>query len=191
MAVVQSTKQGGNITIEAASPGLTPATVTLPVKAATLRPQVPPWERKIPQGEGITGLWRPAPAEGASESSAPPAIGDSIYAFKQEGSSLTGTVEGTGASFFGGGDVPAPIETGKIDGSAISFKVGNSSFAGNVKGDRIELQRSASPGPSTPKPQEKAADAPDIGPAPDSSDPSRGPSRPPSTVQVLLKRVER
>jgi len=134
MAVVQSTKQGGNITVEAASPGLAPATVTLLVKAATLRPQVPRWERKIPQGEGITGLWRPAPADGGPESSAPPAIGDSIYSFKQEGSSLTGTVEGTGASFFGGGDIPAPIEAGKIDGSAISFRVGNSSFAGNIKG---------------------------------------------------------
>ena len=191
MAVVQSTKQGGNITVEAASPGLAPATVTLLVKAATLRPQVPRWERKIPQGEGITGLWRPAPADGGSESSAPPAIGDSIYSFKQEGSSLTGTVEGTGASFFGGGDIPAPIEAGKIDGSAISFRVGNSSFAGNIKGDRIELQRSGSPGSSTTKPPEKASDAPEIGPAPDGSDPSRGPSHPPSTVLVELRRVER
>ncbi|PYY24409.1 MAG: beta-galactosidase [Acidobacteria bacterium] len=191
MAVVQSTKQGGNITVEAASPGLAPATVTLLVKAATLRPQVPRWERKIPQGEGITGLWRPAPADGGPESSAPPAIGDSIYSFKQEGSSLTGTVEGTGASFFGGGDIPAPIEAGKIDGSAISFRVGNSSFAGNIKGDRIELQRSGSPGSSTTKPPEKASDAPEIGPAPDGSDPSRGPSHPPSTVLVELRRVER
>jgi beta-galactosidase len=190
MAVVQSTKQSGNISVEASSPGLAPATVTLPVEAVTLRPQVPLWERQVPKGEGITGLWRPIPPEGRPESSALPAMGDSIYSLKQEGSSLAGTVEGTGANFFGGGDVPAPIVNGTINGSTISFTVGNSSFTGNIKGDHIELQRSASPG-SMPSPAEKAADAPDIGPAPDGSDPSRGPSRPASTVPVVLRRVER
>jgi len=190
IAVVQSAKQGGNITVEAASPGLAPATVTLPVKAVRLRPQVPLWEREVPKGEGVTGLWRPIPPEGRSESSTLPAVGDSIYSLKQEGSSLAGTVEGTGANFFGGGDVPAPIVNGTINGSAISFTVGNSSFTGNIKGERIELQRSASPG-SLPNPPEKAADAPDIGPAPDGSDPSRGPSRPPSSVPVVLRKVER
>jgi len=190
MAVVQSTKQGGNITVEATSPGLVRATATLPVKAVTLRPQVAPWEREIPKGEGVTGLWRPVPLEGDSESFAPSPAVDSVYSFKQEGNSLTGTVEGTATSFFGGGDVPAPIVNGNIDGSAISFKAGNSNFTGSVKRDRLELRRSASPG-GTPNPPEKAPDAPDIGPAPDGSDPSRGPSRNPSTVQVLLKRVER
>jgi len=190
MAVVQSTKQGGNITVEATSPGLVPATVTLPVKAVTLRPQVPLWEREIPKGEGVTGLWRPIPPEAGSESSALPPVGDAIYSFKQEGSSLTGTVEGTGATFFGGGDVPAPIANGNINGSIISFKAGTSSFTGNIKGDRIELQRSAGPGGAA-NPPEKAPDAPDIGPAPDGSDPSRGPSRPSSSVPVLLRKVER
>ena len=174
MAVVQSTKQGGNITVEATSPGLVRATATLPVKAVTLRPQVAPWEREIPKGEGVTGLWRPVPLEGDSESFAPSPALDSVYSFKQEGNSLTGTVEGTATSFFGGGDVPAPIVNGNIDGSAISFKAGNSNFTGSVKRDRLELRRSASPG-VTPNPPEKAPDAPDIGPAPDGSDPSRGP----------------
>jgi beta-galactosidase len=188
MAVAQSTKQGGNITIKATSRGLAPATVTLPVKAVTLRPQVPLWERQIPKGEGVTGLWRPMPPEGGSESSAP--AGDAIYSFKQEGSSLNGTVEGTGATFFGGGDVPAPIVNGTISGNTISFKAGTSTFTGNIKGDRIELQRSAAPAGAA-NPPEKASDAPDIGPAPDGSDPSRGPTRPPSSVPVVLSKVER
>jgi beta-galactosidase len=68
--------------------------------------------------------------------------------------------------------------------------LGNSSFTGNIKRDHIELQRSASPG-SMQSPAEKAVDAPAIGPAPDGSDPSRGPSRPPSTIPVVLRRVER
>jgi len=191
MAVVQSTKQGGNLTVEATSPGLAAATVTVPVKAVTLRPQVALWEREIPKGNGVTGLWRPTPPGGSSDSSAPSAVGDFVYSFKQEGSSLTGVVEGTGGSFFGGGDAPAPVMNGKIDGNSISFQAGNSSFACNIIGDRIELQRSANPASSTPNPPEKAADAPDIGPAPDGSDPSRGPSRPPSTVPLVLRRAER
>jgi beta-galactosidase len=190
MAVVQSRKQGGSITVEATSPGLAAATVTLPVKAVTLRPQVPLWEREIPKGEGITGLWRPIPPANVSGLSAQPPFADSIYSFKQEGGSLTGTMEGTGANFFGGGDVPAPIVNGTINGSVISFKAGSSSFTGSIKGDGIELQRSAIPG-GTANPPEKAPDAPDIGPAPDGSDPSRGPSRPPSSVPVLLRKMER
>ena len=104
---------------------------------------------------------------------------------------MTGVVEGTGVSFFGGGDVPAPVVNGKIDGNSISFKAGNSSFAGSITGDRIELERSANPTSGTANPPEKVADAPDIGPAPDGSDPSRGPSRPPASVPVVLRRAER
>src|ERR1035438_4122652 len=53
MALVQSAKAAGSITVEASSPGLTPASVTISSKAVKLRPQVPVWEREIPSGEGI------------------------------------------------------------------------------------------------------------------------------------------
>ncbi len=186
MAVVQSTKKGGNISVEATSPGLTPATVTIGVKAVTLRSQVATWEREVPKGEGITGLWRPEPA---SESSAP-SVGDSLFSLKQEGNNLSGTVEGVGTNFFGGSDVPTPITNGTINGGSLSFKAGNNSFSGSMKGDRIELQRSIPPGFAAPA-VEKSPDAPDIGPAPDGSDPSRGPVRPPSVIAVVLRRVQR
>ena len=43
--------------------------------------------------------------------------------------------------FFGGNDAPLPIEEGKVDGNSVSFKAGNSTFSGTLKGDQIELQR--------------------------------------------------
>ena len=185
MAVVQSTKSGGNLTVDASSPGLTSATVSIPVKSVALRPQVAVWERPIPTGEGITGLWRQEPPEPSGHS-----VGDSLFSFRQEGSNLSGTVEGVGTNFFGGGDVPIPITNGAIDGSRISFKAGTNTFNGNIRGERIELQRSIPPGFAAP-PVETSPEAPDVGPAPDGSDPSRGPARPPSVIAVVLRKVKR
>jgi beta-galactosidase len=188
-ALVQSTKKGGEITVEASAPGLAPATVTIAAKAAALRPQVATWEREVPKGEGITGLWRPV-SDGALKLWFL-GSGDSVYSFKQEGSSLRGAVEGTGMSFTGGSDAPAPIVNGKIEGDAISFKAGGNTFSGTIKGDRIELQRSVNLGWELPKPPQKAADAPDIGPAPDGSDPSIGNFEIPKTIPVVLRKAER
>jgi len=193
MAVVQSTKKAGSITVEAVAPALESVTATINAKSGTLRPQVAQWEREVPKGEGVTGLWRPAPMEGANseimEFIAPQ--GGSVYAFKQDGSSLTGTVEGASVNFAGGMDVPAPIVNGKINGSAIEFKVGSNSFTGTIKGELIELQRSINLGWEMPKPPQKAPDAPDICPAPDGSDPSIGDWHIPSAIPVVLRRVER
>ena len=61
MAIIQATKKTGSITVEATSPGLSSAKVTITTKSATLRPQVAVWEREVPTGSGITGLWRPEP----------------------------------------------------------------------------------------------------------------------------------
>ncbi len=191
MAVVQSTKKNGTITIEATASGLTAATATIAVKAATLRPQLAAWEREVPKGSGITGLWRPEHVEAGSDFLAFIAGGDSVYSFKQEGNSLTGTVEGTSVNFTGGSDLPAPILNGKVDGSAVTFKVGSNNFTGTVKGDHIELQRSINIGFDLPKTPEKAADAADIGPAPDGSDPSIGGWNIPSSIPVVLKRAKR
>ena len=191
MAVLQSTKTAGSITIEATSPGLSPASVSIATNAATLRPQVAAWEREVPKGSGITGLWRPEPA-GRSGILAFLAGGDSVYSFRQDGGSLIGSVEGTGVSFIGGSDVPAPVVEGKVNGSAVSFKVGGSSYTGTAKDDRIELQRTINLPWEMPKPPEKPANAPDIGPPPDGSDPSMGSDwHLPPSIPVVLRRVQR
>jgi beta-galactosidase len=192
MAVVQSTRKGGNITVEASAPGLESARATVNAKTATLRPQVEIWERDVPQGAGVTGLWRETPAEGEqSEIMAFIAGSGAVYSFKHDGSSLTGTVEGASVNFTGGMDVPAPIVNGKVSGDAIEFKVGGNSLTGTIKGERIELQRTINLGWAIPKTPEKAPDAPDIGPAPDGSDPSSGDWNIPSAIPVVLKRAKR
>jgi len=61
MAIVQSTKAKGGITVRATSPGLAAASVTIDAREVSLRPQVEAWRREVPVGSGITGLWRPRP----------------------------------------------------------------------------------------------------------------------------------
>jgi beta-galactosidase len=185
MALVQSTKAAGTITVEASSPGLTPASVTISTKAVKLRPQLPAWERAVPAGEGITGLWRPA--GGASQ----------LFTFQQNGNALTGTVEGGGA-FGGGGDAPNAIEAGKVDGASISFSAANVTYTGTLKGDAIELQRTGGGFQGgrggRGAPAEPAGPRPAIGPPPDGTDPSRGIGGgrgPQSPAPAVLRRVKR
>ena len=90
MALVQSTKQAGAITVDAESPGLAPSRVTISSRSVELRPQVTVWEREVPAGPGITGLWRPAPPVAGA--------GGGIYTFRQNGNTLTGTIEGAGGT---------------------------------------------------------------------------------------------
>jgi beta-galactosidase len=193
MALVQSTNDAGDITVEASAPGLTGASCKIPAKSITLRPQIAVWEREVPKGPGITGLWRPAPLPAnAPEFLAFLGGGDSVYTFRQDGGSLNGAVEGTSVSFIGGSDVPAPISQGKVEGDSVSFQVGNTTFKGTIKGDQIELERSINLGWEFPKPPVKSPDAPDIGPAPDGSDPSVGAGwRIPKSIPVVLRRAER
>jgi beta-galactosidase len=184
LALMQSTKAAGTITVEASSPGLTPASVTISTKAVKLRPQAPAWERAAPAGEGITGLWRPA--GGASQ----------VFTFQQNGNALTGTVEG-GGGFGGGGDTPIAITDGKVNGANISFSAANAAYTGTLKPDAIELQRT---GGATGgrggrgAPAEPAGPRPTIGPPPDGSDPSRsiGGGRGPQTpAPMVLHRAKR
>jgi beta-galactosidase len=194
MGVVQSTKTAGSITVEATSPGLTPASVTIAAKAATRRPQVAVWEREVPVGGGITGLWRPVPATGEANGLLAMLFGgsDSVFSLRQDGNALTGTVEGTSGGFFGGNDAPVPITEGKVEGDNVSFKAGNSTFSGTLKGDQIELQRTIDFGFRLTTPREPPAGSrPAIGPAPDGSDPSIGAGfrRPPGPL--VLHRVQR
>ena len=191
MAVVQSSKTAGNITVEAASPGLTSASLTIATKQVNLRPQVDVWERKIPSGQGITGLWRPLPS-GPSNDFISMIVGtNTVFTLQQDGSKLTGIVEG-GAGFFGGDDVPSPIVEGKVDGDHVSFKSGDSNYTGTIKSGRIDLQRSFNLPWETPTPAKPDPNRPAIGPAPDGSDPSIDTTwEVPSGVPVVLRRVER
>jgi beta-galactosidase len=192
MGLVQSTKTPGSITVEATSPGLAPASVTIAAKGVTLRPQVAVWEREVPAGSGITGLWRPVPATDGSGLLAFLAGGGTmVFSLRQDGNNLTGSVEGTGGGFFGGNDVPIPIAEGKVDGNSVSFKAGNNSFSGTLKADQIELQRSMDFGFKFPSPAEEAAGRPAIGPPPDGSDPSINASwRLPRNIPMVLHRVQ-
>jgi len=195
MAIVQSTKTGASITVEATSPGLAPASVTIAAGAATLRPQVAVWEREAPVGAGITGLWRPIPRSGDSSGLLALLLGggDTVFSLRQDGNSLTGSMEGAGGGFFGGNDAPLPIEEGKVDGDTVSFKAGNSTYAGTLKGDQIELQRTADFGSGMPRaPEAPAGPHPAIGPPPDGSDPSMGTGRGrPPVIAIVLHRVQR
>ncbi|HET6207784.1 MAG TPA: DUF4982 domain-containing protein, partial [Terracidiphilus sp.] len=194
MALVQSSKSAGGITIEAVSSGLTPATATIAAKSITLRSQVATWDREVPSGQGVTGLWRPLPSTGlAARLAALAGDANSLFTFHQSGGDLTGTVEGSGAGgFFGGSDVPATIEGGKVDSNSVSFKIGNSNYSGTLNGDRIELQRTTEAAMQMPHPAEPTGPRPAIGPPPDGSDPSRNPNyRLPAVIPVVLRRVER
>jgi beta-galactosidase len=194
MALAQSTKTSGSVTVEATSPGLAKASVTIASKTATLRTQVAGWEREVPTGSGISGLWRPVP--GAAVAPGPPTPFSSnatVFTLRQNGSSVAGKMEGTGGGFFGGSDAPVPITEARIDGNTVSFKAGNGVFTGKVNGDRIELQRTADPSSQPPsRPAEPAGSRPAVGPPPDGSDPSRNPNmRPSASIPLVLHRVQR
>jgi beta-galactosidase len=194
MAVIQSTKTAGTITIEASSPGLASSSVTVAANSVPLRPQAAAWEREVPTGPGITGLWRPMPAPGRSNRlTALAGDANSLFTIRQAGGDLSGTVEGAGTGgFFGGSDVPAPIADGKAEGDHVSFKVGNSTYTGTIHSDRMELERTTDLAMQMPHPAEPTGPRPAVGPPPDGSDPSRNPSlRLPPVIPVLLHRVQR
>lgn len=111
------------------------------------------WEREVPSGSGVTGLWRPVPAStGPSDDFISMIAGtNAVFTLRQDGGKLTGMVEGI-AGFFGGDDVPIPIVEGTVSGDHVAFKSGDSNFTGAIKGDRIELQRSLNLPWETPKP---------------------------------------
>ena len=175
MAIVQAGRQTGEIRLEATSPGLKSASATVSAKAVSLRGQLASWNRKVPAGEGVTGLWRPVTA--AQTATSDPlqlsVAGDTLYTLLQKGSALTGTLEAPASGFGpGGGAVGGAIE-GNISDSSIVFHVGTTTYTGTVTRDRITLQKSSLRGgiPPTP-PAHAGASQPVIGPPPDGSDPS-------------------
>ncbi len=126
---------------------------------------------------------------------------DAVYTFRQNGNVLTGSVEAPAAGGPGpgrGGPVDGPIEEGRIDGSAISFRAGVTTYTGTINGDRVELRRTGGGGRggrgvAPPAAEEGPRLA--VGPPPDGTDPSFGPGRggrggqTPATV--VLRRVTR
>jgi beta-galactosidase len=190
MAIVQAEKTPGTITVEATSSGLTAATATVSSKQIPLRPQVAVWERPIPMGAGITGLWKSVSDSGSGFLAM--LLGSpQLFTLTQEGGRLTGTVEGLGG-LFGGDDLPVPIADGMVQGDRVTFKSGINSFEGIIKGDQIELQRSVNLPFGMPTPPKEDPNRPAIGPAPDGSDPSfdiSGLSS--SSLSVVLKKIER
>jgi beta-galactosidase len=119
--------------------------------------------------------------------------GTTIFSLRQDGSTLTGSVEGVAGGFFGGSDAAIPIAEGKVDGQSVSFKVGNSTFSGTLKGDQLELMRTIDFSRWLSRlPKEPSGPRPAIGPPPDGSDPSSNmPSRIPQGIPVVLRRVQR
>ncbi|WP_433970956.1 beta-galactosidase GalA [Tunturiibacter lichenicola] len=197
MGLVQTEKKAASITVEVSSPGLASAEVTVEAVAGELRPHVPVWERSVPEGQGITGLWRPAPG-------APPPgmlaflVGNnaSVFTLLQKGNILTGQMEGGGGGFGDGGSSGGPVTDGKVDGDRVSFKSGNGTYVGTIKGDRMELQKTIDLGwlgDLLSKKTETGGERPAIGPAPNGSDPSIDvpPMTGPPVVPVVLLRSPR
>jgi beta-galactosidase len=172
MALAQATNEAGNITLEATAPGLTAATLSIATRTKAIRPQVAVWERDVPAGPGITGLWRPDPAAvdvGGYGGTA------GVFTFQQDGGTLTGSVEGASARWgWGGSETQVPIKDGRVDGDRFSFRAGSFTYTGTLKGDTIEIQRTGGPSRrGSGVPAEPAGPRPAIGPPPDGSDPSR------------------
>ena len=88
-----------------------------------------------------------------------------------------------------------PIEDGKVDGTAISFRVGTTTYIGTVKGEQIELQRSAPPrrgGGAAPAAAADTAPRPAVGPPLPGSDPSFGAGRgAQAPAPLVLRRATR
>jgi beta-galactosidase len=196
MAMVQATQSAGDVTLEVHSPGLASASIIIPAKEVSLRPQVAAWKRAVPKGVGITGLWRPVAQPHGPKSDLVEMLGgacsvlNSIFTFREEGGRLTGTVEGGGGfGFSARDDVPVPIVDGVVDSSRITFKAGDDSFEGKVNGDQIELQRFVESPFQLPAPSSVDSDRPAIGPAADGSEPSLNETIP-SSIIMTLRRAE-
>ncbi len=152
-------------------PGLASASVTIAAKPVTLRKQTPVWEREVPVGDGITGLWRPCrEAEAGLQATLFGGANNSVFTLRQNSGTITGQVESP-SGFFGGGGT-AVIENGHIEAGKISFRAGTTTYSGKVNGDKLELQKSASqiPGGLFKPPAVSTAPRPAIGPPPDGTD---------------------
>ena len=197
MGLVQTLRHPGEITVEVSAPGLQSAKVTIEAQATNGRPQVPVWERAVPQGQGVTGLWRPAP--GAQQSGVMAMLlgnNAAVFTLVQKGNEVSGEMEGGGGGFLDGGSSGATVTAGKVQGSRITFRAGNGTYEGTIQGDRMELQKTIDLGwlaTLLSRRAEAGGDRPAVGPAPDGSDPSIDvpPMSGPPVVPVVLVRSRR
>jgi beta-galactosidase len=95
-----------------------------------------------------------------------------------------------------GGSSGGPVTEGKVDGDRVSFKSGNGTYVGTIKGDRMELQKTIDLGwlgALLANKTQAGSERPAIGPAPDESDPSIDvpPMTGPPVVPVVLLRSRR
>ncbi len=191
MVIVQAVKTAGEIKVEVTSPGLSSATMNIAAQPATATPQVAPWERTVPSGEGVTGLWRPTTSSGQN---GPDPLqlavsGDMLFTLVQNGNSLSGRLEAP-AGGFPGSSSGGPLENGRVEQNNISFHVGATAYTGMVRDERIELRRSMPPRPGANSPR-AAEGGPAIGPLPDGSDPSLGGGRGQGQQTIVLRRARR
>ncbi len=124
LAVVQAAKEPGDLVVEASSPGLAGARVTISCRQANARPAVATWTPPpLPSGPGIIGVWK---------SSAPGILASFTLVFNREGNKLVGTGENDEWGEMN-------IEGGTIDGDRVSFTLGVASVTGRLSGDQLEL----------------------------------------------------
>lgn len=123
---------------------------------------------------------------------------DMVFTLRQDGNAITGSLDSAASGGFGGGPTGGPIQDGKMDGSNLSFRVGTTTYAGKVDGDRIELTRSAPTrrtAAGAPPAPLAAASRPAVGPPPHGTDPSFGagfgPGRGAPPAPLVLKRAKR
>jgi len=185
MALVKAQNSTGNIRVQATSEGVAPATATIAARSVEPRPQLAAWERPVPTGPGVTGLWRPVVAGVEDTGGNPMALGggsvDQVFTLRQQGNTITGELEAAGGGGFRGGSAGGPIEDGRVDGNSISFRIGNTTYTGTATADQIELRTSSAGGGrggrgGGGRGAGPAADEPvvAIGPAARGSDPSFG-----------------
>jgi beta-galactosidase len=125
MAIVQASKQPGDLVVEASSPGLEPALVKIRCNAAALRAAVPLWQpTPVETGPGIVGLWK---------TDRPSVMGSVTIIFQRTGDTLTGMVENDPVGAL-------EIEDGKIDGDQVSFTGGFLGYSGKLDGDELTLR---------------------------------------------------
>ena len=163
-----------------------------------LRPQVAAWERDVPTGAGITGLWRPAAPRRRRRPDNPMALAggavDMVFTFRQDGAALTGSLEAAGGGGFGGGGVIGRPDRGGQGRRRDGVLQGrHDDLHGTVQGEQIELQRTAPARRPGAAPAAATADAgarPAVGPPPQGSDPSFGSGRAgQAPAPIVLHRV--
>jgi beta-galactosidase len=101
------------------------------VNLAVATPQVAPWERTVPSGAGVTGLWRPTAPTGQNgfDPLQLAVSGDMLFTLVQNGSSLGGRLEAPAGGFPGSASA-GPVENGRVEGGNISFRVGATTYTG-------------------------------------------------------------